>query len=163
MFVFRSGDAGIYLLSSHKLCAWMHAKAPASSQRKGLELGWKRTVRLERDTRRTAYVLRAEISIRPVLGTLQNRFWEKYDCFAVQEVCWQNTVICMECGKFMNCLQSPTYRVLLGDEYQIHIGSGGRLNPVPTPSVHFESKMAARNGRCSVSTILRENRVLWTV
>ena len=46
---------------------------------------------------------------------------------------------------------------------QIHLGSGDRLNLTSTPSVHFKTKMAAHNGRCSVSTILRENRVLWTV
>ena len=63
-------------------------------------------------------------------------------------------------GRFMNCSESPTYRVFPGDEYQIHLGSGGRLNPTPTPSVHFKTKMAARNGRCSVSAILRENREL---
>ena len=60
----------------------------------------------------------------------------------------------------MNCSQSLTFRVYPGDEYQIYLGSEGRLNPTPTPSVPFKTKMAARNGRCSVSTILRENRVL---
>ena len=39
----------------------------------------------------------------------------------------------------------------------------GTVKPTPTSSVHFKTKMAARNGRCSVSTILRENRELWTV
>ena len=39
----------------------------------------------------------------------------------------------------------------------------GTVKPTPTSSVHFKTKMAARNGRCSVSTILRENRQLWTV
>ena len=31
------------------------------------------------------------------------------------------------------------------------------------PRYIFKTKMAARNGRCLVSTILRENRELWTV
>ena len=39
----------------------------------------------------------------------------------------------------------------------------GTVKPTPTSSVHFKTKMVARDGRCSVSTILRENRELWTV
>ena len=55
-------------------CTWTCAS-------EGLKSGWKRRVRLERDTRPTAYVLCAKISIRPALRTLQNRFWEKVRLF----------------------------------------------------------------------------------
>ena len=60
---------------------WMHANARASSQRKGLERGRKRRVRLERDPYPTAHVLCAKTSIRPALRILQNRFWEKVRLF----------------------------------------------------------------------------------
>ena len=55
-------------------CTWTCAS-------EGLKSGWKRRVRLERDTRPTAHVLWAKISIRPALRTLQNRFWEKVRLF----------------------------------------------------------------------------------
>ena len=55
-------------------CTWTCAS-------EGLKSGWKRRVRLERDTRPTAHMLCAKISIRPALRTLQNRFWEKVRLF----------------------------------------------------------------------------------
>ena len=86
-----------YLFKNYAhIYTWMHANVRASSQRKGLEWGWKRRVRLEGDTRPSAQVLCAKISISPALRTLQNRFWEKNDCFPVEEVYWQNTVIWMK-------------------------------------------------------------------
>ena len=118
-----------------------------------------------------AHVLSKKISIMPALRTLQNRFEKSTTVCSprglltnyshLSEILSQARFIGIEqwnAGRFMNCSESPTYRVFPGDEYQIHLGSGGRLNPTPTPSVHFKTKMAARNGRCSVSTILREIR-----